>query len=94
MGIGAAEGFTILRDRFPTLDGHVIAGDHKKEFRFGINFDRHNSENGLTLMDTAGAYSVLARGKRDRNSQPERREDRVVSCCLDLVLLKSFALLC
>ena len=67
MGTGTAQASSLLGDRFLVLDGRLSVESKASEFRFTIGFDRRNEEYELTLMDTAGTYSVSARGKRVDN---------------------------
>ena len=65
VGKGKATGATILGNRFLVLDGELGAKDNRSAFRFTIGFDRRNNEYEVTLLDNAGTYSVVARGKPD-----------------------------
>ena len=59
---GDASALTILGGRFLVIDGK-LAGQQKSEFRYTLGYDRRNAEYEITLLDTAGTYSVSARGK-------------------------------
>ena len=65
MGKGKAAVSTVVGDRFLIVDGNVSSEGTDSEFRFTIGFDRRNAEYEITLLDSAGTYSVTARGKPD-----------------------------
>ena len=65
MGDGTAIVSTVIGDRFLIVDGKVSSEGIDSAFRFTIGFDRRNAEYEITLLDSAGTYSVIARGKPD-----------------------------
>ena len=65
MGEGIANASTVVGDRFLIVDGEVSSENQDTEFRFTVGFDRRNGEYEITLLDSAGTYSVTARGKPD-----------------------------
>ena len=68
IGAGTAQAATIIGDRFFVLDGELETRQKTTQFRFTIGYDRRNSEYEITLFDSAGTYSVSARGKREQNT--------------------------